>query len=83
METIGKGGIFASYKTFPYYPQGCLIGQLLDESCVAAVCRMILQDDGIEIPEAYLRNILQTDELRNASKQHCTDFAKNESEKNL
>ena len=62
METIGKGGIFASYKTFPYYPQGCLIGQLLDESCVAAVCRMILQDDGIEIPEAYLRNILQTDE---------------------
>lgn len=61
MKTISKGGIFAAYKTFPYYPQDSLFGQLNDESCAAAVCRMILHDDGIEVPEAYLRNILETD----------------------
>lgn len=61
MKTIGRG-IFAVHKTFPYHPRGVLLGQLKDESCAAAVCRMLLQDDDIEIPEAYLRTALQTDE---------------------
>lgn len=61
MKITGKGGIFAAYETFPYYPKGGLLGQIKEESCAAAVCRMILQDEDIEIPEAYLRSVLETD----------------------
>jgi ABC-type bacteriocin/lantibiotic exporter with double-glycine peptidase domain len=61
MKAIVKG-IFAAHETFSYHPRGALFGQLKEESCAAAVCRMLLQDDNIEIPEAYLRIVLQTDE---------------------
>ncbi len=61
MKAIGKG-VFAAHETFSYHPRGILFGQLKEESCAAAVCRMLLRDDGIDIPEAYLRIVLQTDE---------------------
>jgi ABC-type bacteriocin/lantibiotic exporter with double-glycine peptidase domain len=54
-STKSRGGFFAKEKTFPYLSAKGVIGQLTDDSCVAAVCRMLLIESGVEIPEAFLR----------------------------
>jgi ABC-type bacteriocin/lantibiotic exporter with double-glycine peptidase domain len=56
-------GFFVAEETLPYKPRGELIGQMTDESCVAAVCRILLQQFGEDEPEAYLRNALSVDRL--------------------
>ena len=37
------------------------MGQVHDDSCVAACVRMLVADEGIEQPEAYLRDLLKTE----------------------
>ena len=56
-------GAFASAKTHPYQPKGRVEGQLTETSCVAASCRMLLQDHGTNVVETHLREALATDEL--------------------
>jgi hypothetical protein len=59
MKAIGEG-FFAQAETLPYQPSGRVIGQMTKESGVSANCRMLLQDEGLDAPEAYLRSALQT-----------------------
>jgi hypothetical protein len=54
-----RGYFFASVPTFPYRPRGVVFGQNRPDSCVAACCRMLLHDQGIEIAESYIRDALQ------------------------
>lgn len=56
-------GAFASAKTYPYQPKGSVEGQRTDHSCIAASCRMLLQDHGKDVVELHLREALKTDEL--------------------
>jgi ABC-type bacteriocin/lantibiotic exporter with double-glycine peptidase domain len=60
-ETARGEGFFAKLETQPYRPQGALIGQFYDDSCVAACCRMLLRDAVGEVAEAVLRAALETD----------------------
>jgi hypothetical protein len=55
-----KGYFFITEKIFDYTPAGKLSGQSSDYSCVAGAARMILRDNGIDLPEAYLRAELKT-----------------------
>ena len=57
-----RGCFFAALETFPYEPRGVVFGQYKQDSCVAACCRMLLADQGIELPESHLRTVLQVDE---------------------
>lgn len=67
-------GAFALEETFPYEEARNIVGQMTGSSCVAAACRMLLNDIGHEyIPEAYIRdatNVVQGEgtALSNASK---------------
>jgi ABC-type bacteriocin/lantibiotic exporter with double-glycine peptidase domain len=56
-----RGGIFAAETLAPYTPKGTVLGQLTPDSCVAGICRMLLQDMVRDVPEAHLRVALQTD----------------------
>ena len=54
-----KGGFFAATETLPYQPKHPRLGQLLDDSCVAACVLMLLRDQGQEeVYEALLRTAL-------------------------
>lgn len=61
-----KGFFFTDEENFPYEPAGASIGQTQDYSCVAASTRMILSDNDIDLPEAFLRNALETNETGTA-----------------
>jgi hypothetical protein len=52
---LSKVGFGSDVKLYPYDPPGALLKQALPDSCVAAACRMKLNDLGVEVPEAYLR----------------------------
>jgi hypothetical protein len=54
-----RGWFFAEYDILPYHPRGVVFGQGRADSCVAACCRMLLADYGIEQPEPYLRVALE------------------------
>jgi hypothetical protein len=53
-------GFFAKSNTLPYQPMGVVIGQIHEDSCVAACCRMWLKDQGIDEPEVSIRAVLET-----------------------
>lgn len=53
-------GFFAKANTLPYRPQGSVIGQIHEDSCVAACCRMWLTDQGVEESEVNIRAVLET-----------------------
>jgi hypothetical protein len=57
-----RGWFFAAAETLPYEPRGAVIGQARPDSCVAACCRMLLNDAGIEVPEAFIRAALRIDQ---------------------
>lgn len=57
-----KGWFFSDVETWPYEAHGVAIGQGRADSCVAACCRMLLSDHGIEQPEAFIRASLKLDE---------------------
>lgn len=64
MQKISKarGNPFFSFtETFPYHTDKTVLGQNTLDSCVAAICRMILADNGIEVSEYHLRNDLKID----------------------
>lgn len=52
---------FPDEVTHPYEPKGEVYGQLEQNSCVAASCRMVLADHGIEQPESWLRTAADVD----------------------
>lgn len=55
-----KGGFFAAAETLPYQPRHPKLGQLQDDSCLAACVLMLLRDQGHEgIYEAMLRTASQ------------------------
>lgn len=56
-----KGWFFHDVETILTTPRGMVIGQVHDDSCVAACVRMLAADEGSEQPEAYLRDLLQTE----------------------
>lgn len=56
-----RGWFFAAFDTYPYFPSGAVFGQYKQDSCVAACCRMLLADQGIDWPEADLRTALRVD----------------------
>lgn len=57
-----KGWFFNQTKIFPYAPTGVVWGQGTQDSCVAACCRMLLEDHGQSQPEAFLRTALRVDQ---------------------
>jgi ABC-type bacteriocin/lantibiotic exporter with double-glycine peptidase domain len=57
-----KGWFFSEFETFPVVARGALYGQMNADSCVAACARMMAADAGIEIPESYLRGLLQIED---------------------
>ena len=59
MRAKGEG-FFGQAETLSYQPSSRVIGQMTKESCVSANCRMLLQDEGLDAPEAYLRSALKT-----------------------
>lgn len=56
------GWFFTTVEIFPYEPRGVVLGQSRADSCVAACCRMLLQDHGIEIAEAFISHELELNE---------------------
>lgn len=59
MNVRAKGdGYFVRAATKPYRPTGRLFGQIYDDSCVAACCRMLLDDEGQTLGEAMIRAAL-------------------------
>jgi WXG100 family type VII secretion target len=61
-NTFGDGA-FSDGQRLPYDPEGELIPQSYDGSCVASSCRMVLNDNGIEVPEAYVRDAANVDAI--------------------
>jgi hypothetical protein len=55
-----RGGAFATEHTLPYPEARNVFGQGTPDSCVAASCRMMLEN-GIEIPEIYFRQLTQVE----------------------
>ncbi|MBX3288441.1 MAG: minor capsid protein [Acidobacteria bacterium] len=55
-----KGYFFVNEKIYPYKPKGAIFGQSDKYSCVPCSVRMILNDHGQDIPEAFLREELGT-----------------------
>lgn len=59
MKVRAKGdGYFVRAATRAYRPSGSLFGQIYDDSCVAACCRMLLEDEGQTSGEAMIRAAL-------------------------
>jgi len=58
-EDESKRWFFAAAETLPYQPKHPKLGQLQDDSCVAACVLMLLRDQGQEeVYEALLRTAL-------------------------
>jgi len=57
-----RGWYFSDIETLLYESHGIVLGQASADSCVAACCRMLLHDEGIEQPEAFIRDALDLDE---------------------
>lgn len=57
-----RGWFFADVETWPYQARGNVFGQARPDSCVAACCRMLLDDVGIAQPEAFIRDALKINE---------------------
>lgn len=57
-----RGGFYNQVETFPSTPTGIVLGQGTQDSCVAACCRMLLDDYYIVQPEAFLREALKIDQ---------------------
>ena len=55
-------GFFASVKTRHYDPPKSVFGQIHPDSCVAACCRMLLSDEGLQVGEAFIRAALISDD---------------------
>lgn len=53
-------GFFASADTLTYEPPGAVIGQIHEDSCVAACCLMWLRDQGRVESEVMARAVLET-----------------------
>ena len=62
-NTYGDGG-FPDGQRVEYEADGTLIEQSYRGSCVAASTRMILNDAGIEVPEAYVRGVADVDTIQ-------------------
>ena len=62
-NTYGDGG-FPDSQRVAYDPVGTSFRQNYDGSCAAASTRMILDDAGIEVPEAYIRNVADVDAMQ-------------------
>ena len=59
MNLQAKGdGFFVRARTRLYQPTRSLLGQIHDDSCVAACCRMLLQDQGLTCSETVVRAAL-------------------------
>ena len=56
-----RGWFFAAFDTYSYAPTGVVCGQYKQDSCVAACCRMLLADQGLDWPESDLRAALKVD----------------------
>lgn len=56
-----QGGGFPEGQRLPYDPPGEVFEQNYDGSCLAACCKMVLSDDGIVQPEAYIRTAADVD----------------------
>lgn len=57
-----RGWFFIQAQIFDYMPIGIVYGQGAQDSCVAACCRMLLDDYGIKQAEAYLRDALNLEQ---------------------
>lgn len=57
-----RGWFFHELETILATPRGVVIGQMYDDSCVAACARMLAADAGVDVPESYLRELLKIDE---------------------
>jgi hypothetical protein len=57
MQARGDG-FFTRAETLPYQPFDEVIGQVYEDSCVAACCRMWLNDQGIDESEVSIRAAL-------------------------
>lgn len=57
-----KGWFFHEVETILTIPRGLVIGQMYNDSCVAACARMLAADAGVDVPESYLRDLLKIDE---------------------
>ena len=57
-----RGWFFIQAQIFAYRPTGVVYGQGAQDSCLAAGCRMLLRDYGVELAEAYLRDALRLDQ---------------------
>ena len=51
---------FNDDEKLPYLANHKVIAQFNKDACVAACCRMILNDSGLDAPESYLASALQT-----------------------
>ncbi len=66
-KSKAKGSFFADKATLPYTAKGVIRAQATAESCVPAVCRMLIFDrfpeleEDLSFSETYLRSFLQTD----------------------
>jgi len=62
-DELARGGAFSDELASPYIPPADhpLLGQTFDFSCVAASCRMLLADFGVNIPEAFVRSAAGVD----------------------
>lgn len=58
-STKTKGSFFSFAENFHYRPRGIVIGQNTPDSCVAAVCQMILHDENRYVLEYHLRSVLK------------------------
>lgn len=57
-----KGWFFSEEATISVIVRGIVIGQLQDDSCLAACARMLAADKNIQIPESHLRELLKIDD---------------------
>jgi len=57
-----KGWFFHEVEAMLMTPRGVVMGQMYDDSCVAACARMLAADAGLDVPESYLRELLKIDE---------------------
>ena len=59
----GSGeNIFPGAEIYPYESKRKIYGQAEESSCVAAACRMLINDStGVEVPEPILRNFINSD----------------------
>jgi hypothetical protein len=64
-QELGPGsdgdGVFPEDQRIPYDPTGAFYKQMQPGSCIAASSRMVLEDFDIEMPEAYVRDVMGVD----------------------